>query len=396
MTILRRFLSSNLAVFLFVAGVHGVTTRGSARQAVDTELYVTIADQIRAGNWSGVFDPSRVLWTKTIYLVILAAARSISAAHWPLIMVAVNVACSAGAAVLLVALMRRASASIAAMAVALAFYVTCFDVFLWMRWVLTDPLYSFVALAVFVLAARPIVEPGAPRRYALLAAALTFAVFTRPPGLVLVALTVVAALWFWPRATGGPRLRRGLLAVVLIALAVAVAFRTWILHDPNRWPTDVLRPKIAEFAEREKTGEVLYDRKEAFRPPPRTYADHLVIEADRFVRFFQITAATHSRAHNAYNLLYFAALYLLGIFGAVHAFRSGDRRRRDLVRLTLLWIFGLAAYHALTVLDYDWRFRTPVMPQFMVLAAFGAEALLQRVTWRRTSSAARTALSSSK
>ena len=397
MTVLRRLLASNVAVFLLVAAVHGVTTRGTAIQGVDTEFYVGIADQVRAGTWSGVFDSSRVMWTKTIYVVLLAAARAISSVHWPLIMVALNVLCCAGTAVLLVALMRRATSSVLAVAVALAFYVTGFDIFTWMRWVLTDPLYSFAAMGVFVLVALPIVEPGAPRRYGLLAAALVFAVFSRPPGMVLVALTLVAALWFWPRGeTGEPRWRRGLLAAMLVVIVAGVAFRTSIVHDPGRWPVRPLRPKIVEFAAREKTGEVVFGRQETFRPPPRTYTDHLVIQADRFVRFFQFTSVTYSRGHNAYNLLYFIALYLLALVGVVHGFRSGDRRRRDLVRLTLLWLLAFAVYHAMTVLDYDWRFRTPVLPQMIVLAALGAEALLQRVTWRRTISAASVAFSSSK
>lgn len=392
MTILRRFLSSNLAVFLFVAAVHGVMTRANAIIGVDTQLYITLADQVRAGTWSGVFDSSRVLWTKTIYIVLLAAARAISSVHWPLIMVAVNVLCSAATAVLLVALMRRATSSLPATALALAFYVTGFDIFTWVRWVLTDTIYTLAALGVFVLVAIPILDPSAPRRHGLLAAALLFALFSRPPGMVLVALTAVAALWFWPP----PRLRRGLLATMLLVIVAAVGFRTYIVHDPGRWPVHPLRQKIHEFAAREKSGEVIFGRQEAFRPPARTAGDHLVIQADRFARFFQFTAAGYSRAHNLYNVLYFVALYLLALIGVVHGYRSADRRRRDLVRLTLLWFLAFAVYHAITVLDYDWRFRTPVMPQLIVLAALGAEALLQRVTWRRTSSAARVAFSSSK
>lgn len=389
MTILRRFVASNVAVFLVVAVLHGVMTRGHAIVGPDTGLYTKLADQVRGGDWSGVFDSSRVLWTKTVYIAILAAARAISDTRWALIMMAVNVAASAATAVLLVALMRRATSSVLAAAVALAFYVASFDVFTWVRWLLTDTLYTFVAMAVFVLAAAPVVDPHAPRRYGLLAVALLFALFTRPPGMVLIVLTSVAALWLWPPR----RLRRGLLASMLLAIVVAVTFRTYVVQDPSRWPAQPLRPKIAEFAAREKTGEVMFGRKETLRTPPRTYGDHLVMQADRFARFFQFTSPTFSRAHSIYNILYFVALYALAIIGGVYGYRSS---RRDLVRLTLLWFLAFAVYHAITVLDYDWRFRAPVMPQLFVLAAIGAELLAQRVTWLRTSSAARAAFSSLK
>src|SRR5207249_102818 len=114
-------------------------------------------------------------------------------------------------------------------------------------------------------------------------------------------------------------------------------------------------------------GEVVYDRPETSRRPPRTVSDHLVIKADRFVRFFQVTSSKYSWTHNAVNLAYFVPLYLFGVVGLVHGWRSADRRRRSLIRLLALWIGVYAFFHALTVLDFDWRFRTPLIPHLALL-----------------------------
>jgi hypothetical protein len=40
----------------------------------------------------------------------------------------------------------------------------------------------------------------------------------------------------------------------------------------------------------------------------------------------------------------------------------------------------MAALSGATVLDYDWRYRMPLMPQLILLSACGADALLRRQT----------------
>jgi hypothetical protein len=158
--------------------------------------------------------------------------------------------------------------------------------------------------------------------------------------------------------------------------------RTAVVQDPARWPLRFLQPRMVEFSGREKAGEVMQDRKESYRPPPHTMADHLVIQGDRFVRFFQVTAPTNSRRHNLINLAFFVPLYSLGLIGAAAGLAGRDRRRRNVVIALLLWIGVFAFFHALTILDYDWRFRLPLLPQMIFLATCGVDALAAR--WLRT------------
>jgi hypothetical protein len=112
------------------------------------------------------------------------------------------------------------------------------------------------------------------------------------------------------------------------------------------------------------------------------------MEGDRFVRFFQFTSVTFSRPHNLVNIAWFLSVYLLGIFGAARAFIDGNERRRAFVLANLLWIFAVAWFHALTELDFDWRYRMPILPQCIGLAACGVERLLAL----RSASSARVAL----
>lgn len=71
-------------------------------------------------------------------------------------------------------------------------------------------------------------------------------------------------------------------------------------------------------------------------------------------------------------LLYFIPLYGLGIVAVWKG------RPRAFVAALLMWIGVFALFHALTVLDFDWRHRMPLMPHFIALAACGADVLAAR------------------
>jgi uncharacterized membrane protein len=169
------------------------------------------------------------------------------------------------------------------------------------------------------------------------------AAITRPVGFFVIPL-VIAAEWFY----AGQEKRRSRALWVAFASIVAGAFllHAYFFQDMRRWPSDFLRPKLQYYAAREKGGEVVWDRPETFRPPPVTMTDHVVLEADRFVRFFQVTTPGNSSRHNLVAIVYYLPLYLLALVAVVTAPRSGDRRRKAVVEVTLLWILALAAVSA--------------------------------------------------
>lgn len=368
---LRRAASSRWLVFFLTLFVHGLTTRGKHASG-DTSLYIKLADEFAKNHFSGAFNLDAVRWTKAIYLLILAAARSWTPAHWVGVMLTLNVLCSAFAAVLLFDLAQRASRSAVTPYIALLFYLGCYEVFQWMHYVLTDPLYLAISFVPFYLVSRRILIEGEPPRTLLLILSIVAACFCRPPGAVLVPLVLFVLLVLVEQ-----RVSAKTATAIIVTLAVVALFvRAVVAHDPQSWPVPWLKPKIIELSLREKSGEVLQDRKECFRPPPQTATDHAIIVVDRFARFFQITTSGFSRMHNLINLAYFVPLYAFGLFAVIDAFRSDDRRRRAFVIALLMWIGVFAYFLALTALDFDWRFRTPLMPHLILLAMCGVDALI--------------------
>jgi len=364
-----KMLSKRWLVFFATVLVHGAATGGRPAASLDTVYYLSLIQS----DASATFNVGRLSWMKSFFLVILAGTRAISPAHWMGIMVALNIFCSGVVAVMLVELVKRATRSAIATPVAFFFYLGCFEVVQWMRFILTDLLYCGLSLIPFYLVARRLLTDGEPRRTWLLAISTLLAAFTRQPGVVLVPLILFAELVLIER-----RVRPKVAATIIIACAIAaIVVRTAAVNDPARWPFAFIKPRLIDHSQREKQlGEVIMGRRETFRPPARSAMDHVIIVADRYVRFFQVTTSGFSYVHNAINVVYFVALYGLGLIGVADAFRRNDRKRRALVIVTLMWIGVFDYLYALTTLDFDWRYRTTLIPHFILLAACGLDALV--------------------
>jgi hypothetical protein len=378
--LLRRGISSSIVVFVIVAAAFAIATRGRLLQSLDSALYLSLADSAQQGKVGTFTTPAQANFTVIVFPTLLAFVRHVAPVHWEAIMLALNVICGAITGTVLVKLVRDVTGSMVSAAAALLFYIAAYDVFSWIGWLLTDHIYTMLAVILFALLVRGITGGSARNRFRALKmyGLVALAVVTRPVGFVLLPLTLVTEWVFVRRDTNANR--RAVWIVFAAGVIVAIGVHAYFFQDMRRWPADFMRPKLQEYADREQRGEVVWDHPETFRPRPVSFGDHVVIEVDRFVRFFQVTSQRNSRAHNLYSILYYGALYALALFGVVTALRGRDRRRSAIVHVALLWILSAAALSAVSVLDYDWRYRLPLMPQLILLAACGADALLRRYT----------------
>src|SRR5881628_1261624 len=154
----RRGISSSIVVFVIVAAVFAITTRGHLRRSYDSDTYLSLADSAQQGKVGTFTTSTQANFTVVIFPALLAFVRNAAPVHWEAIMLAINVACAAVTAVLLVKIVREVSGSLAAAVAALLFYVAAYDVITWVNRLLTDNIYTMFAMIVFALAVRGITD----------------------------------------------------------------------------------------------------------------------------------------------------------------------------------------------------------------------------------------------
>lgn len=241
----------------------------------------------------------------------------------------------------------------------------------WDVYVLSDSLFlSVLALAVRSLAVQR-TEPS-PRHALAAAGALALVAVSRPVGVPLVLAWLAFDLL--PR---GHRARLGL-AGRAPALATMVLLVLLVATQSGRggWLATVVRPDWAAGA--------LVDQDPAFTyhytPVPgagvlgfalANLGPLLVMGVLKALLLFLPAVPRFSAVHVAANALTLVPTMALGLLGAATALR----RRPDLVAVLVAPAAVLVLVVAATFVDWDWRYRAPLVPLLAVLAGYAlAEA----------------------
>ncbi|HEX8621852.1 MAG TPA: hypothetical protein VF718_07755 [Allosphingosinicella sp.] len=316
----------------------------------------------------------------TLFATLLALLRLAFGEGWTTALVALDFAAHVVLAALVVRLAVRLTGSGPAGWGALLLYLGCFDLLLWVPIVLSDASFVFLAFAVFSLAAARILGDSKGWLKVLVPAAA--GVFYRPTGMVLLP----DLAWAIYLSRTGARVRRGavLAAVGAGAAALVLAF-AWLMQDPGRWPFAAFAGSFRTVAAGYALGEVVSGRLETFHAPPGQLVDFVLISADRFLHFFAFDAAEFSRAHAIVELAFFLPCYALAAWLAIALWRgrtafAAPERKVFLAAFGALFCYAL--FHGLVQVDYDWRYRVPILPHLILLAAGGIADLARRAEAR--------------
>jgi hypothetical protein len=368
---------------LLIGACHGIYTLAlGVRMAPDSRTYAHwSARLIESGfDYPQMLAEASVGFPAILYALfatLLALLRLAFGDGWAAALIALNLAAHVALGLLLVRLAARATGSGTAAWVALLLYLGCFDLLMWIPFVLSDATFVLLAFGIFTLAAARIL--GEARGWAAVLAPAAAGVFYRPTGMVLLPDLAWA---IYLSKTGGRALRRGplLAALAFIVAAGALAF-AWFVQEPARWPFEAFSTAFRIVAADYALGEVVSGRPETRHSPPAALSDFLLISADRLAHFFAIGAADYSAAHWLVELAFFLPCYGLALWLAVALWRGRTdfaAPERKVFLAAIGAILSYAIFHALVQVDFDWRYRVPILPHLILLAAGGAADLLGR------------------
>jgi hypothetical protein len=161
-------------------------------------------------------------------------------------------------------------------------------------------------------------------------------------------------------------------AVALLAAAAALVHAWFMLH-PEKWPLTAFAGWIRQLSGEYRRGIVVFDRPATFTAPPNSYLDFALLTARKWAFYFTPWLADYSGSHKVLNLVFFVPTYLLGA-AAVATYR--DRRAKFLL---LLFLIAFSAFHAMQQIDFDHRYRLPVLPALIILAGAGVPSRRQTI-----------------
>jgi len=238
------------------------------------------------------------------------------------------------------------------------------DYLLWPRYILTDTLFtSLVMFSIYSVTTR---THNHFRSYILIIATVFLLLFTRPSALPIA--TVILFFSFLP-SLSQTILTTKMLFIQLISLIFvsAILFSLVIMASTS----GVIESDYIDFSRTwVEKGQVIHDRPDTAIRYEGTYLGAAKLFLYRMVGFFTPFANSFSLGHNILNGLSLFGCYgiILGMFS--YSFRDFEKNNKRAMTIALLstLIISVAIFQSATVIDYDWRYRYPVIAPLILLA----------------------------
>jgi len=320
-----------------------------------------------------------------IYLYILAALEAAFGGQWVSAHMIVNVVALVG---MLFALLMLASTLFEKRIFVILTWgalVGCWEFLQWGGMTQSEPIFYLVSIISFALIYRGLSSVVPSKRFRLIGAGLLialFSIFLRPSGIPLAlfstAVSVGALSHHYLFGETPEYAIRRISAAIFLALLAGVPIAALILMDPSLLP-EALELKFLEYHDQASRGVVINSRPETYLTPGSDYTHYLVLILVRMAAYFDFVARDFSRAHNIINVIYFVPFYFLALVGGIFALsqtKNPPRTEIDFIFLATVYVMLFAAFHASTLVDFDWRYRSPVHPIMILFAVAGLRSFV--------------------
>lgn len=250
-------------------------------------------------------------------------------------------------------------------------FPACIEFTTWPRYYLTDIAYSFfVMLAVHLFLAKK-----NTRNYIYFPLICMF--FTR-----LVAPAYIFSLLLYKFLVNKIRSLKDLGFLLLLLISVSLIIYTILIKYIDNF-SEIKEGQIYIVIELLKSGWVIHDRVDYIFPNTFSHIEILTIVSLRFFSFFSPYAYSFSMVHIASNFVIFFAI----LFSTIRCIKLANQQGKNsnvYKYIFLIFILStfIALFHAFTLIDYDWRYRFPLLLPMLISIGFNLDFLLLRVVNR--------------
>jgi hypothetical protein len=290
---------------------------------------------------------------------------------WGYALIAINIFCQTATAYLLLKIVRLVTGSIFLSLLSLGIYCLAFDAFTWSRYLLSESVFLFLNFLVFFYLIKCFIVPVQRTSWdlAMLWTTCLFTAFYRPHGLITLLSVIVISL--------NPNFLRKYSAKIVLAIffagIIGVFFsHAFVLLNYHTWKSFPLYSWIDFNAGFYRLGVIVHSRPETYLPEPTSYLSYVKITFVRFIQFFNFFPSGWSLAHRMLSSIFFLPVYLF-MSKSIWRIINDDMPKERVVicLLALAYILGIAGLSAVSILDFDWRYRVSLYPFFVLVAVLG-------------------------
>ena len=375
----KNILITVFALTILIWGSYALYS--GAKMAPDSYSYAKWADVLIANNFNVVSyqktmdsGPTSLLYIGFIGLV--AMTKIIAGSFWPQLIAVINIILGTLLAVMLADLIYIFTKSKLSVWVTFILYAFNFEIMLWSRFALSDISYMFLNFLIFYLIARAFLANNDHRaRYWVVILFVFLAnIFYRPTAIVMIPV-VLFAFYLYNRKKD----MKWKIFFVFLSFFVVISMLIHAAVIKNMCSLPPGKSILGDFAVfLYQKGIVIHDRPHTYHHVPSALLDYFFITTDKFIHYFYFLDQSFSLKHKVVNCMFFVPLYGLSVLGVISAAREQNNSiKRSLVALSVIVIVSYSLFHSVTLIDFDWRYRLPILPYMLFISGLGISLLAQ-------------------
>jgi hypothetical protein len=357
----------------------------------DSGTYIAWADQLIALNFDVLAYVKQVDFVVPpffylLQVLIVALLKQALGANWALCFHGLNLCC---VVVVLMAYWRSAlRLAIRPWAIAMGFLAlsVSVDLLIWPHYMLSDTMYMALAMlavyaAIGVMQSAGSSQGASTGRVLPVVNTVLLLLFwcllltvSRPSSPPLVFALALSPCLPWLSGYLGTT-GRLLVAIVTGGLLLALGYAT-LAWDALHTDPQALSSAWRLITEHLREGGIIHHRLETYQPTPQSMMDVFAIYLRRLLWFFSPYAQGFSLTHVLIKSAQ-ATLIFVGLLCCLMSYSHCASMHQASILLLIMVVLGQAFYHSAVLIDYDWRYRAPVIAPLILLATLGLSAMLR-------------------
>ncbi|WP_440677253.1 hypothetical protein [Candidatus Pelagibacter sp. HIMB1587] len=247
------------------------------------------------------------------------------------------------------------------------------DMLTWPRFILSDVIYIFLVISSVYIVLNIIINNKID--YIKLGLIILLLLSSRPSSIPVIFSIFLFMLFLKFKILVKKKYILLILLVMIISTPFIFGFFYLFLeHNMSD------KPKIEFLINMVNEGMIIHDRSDTWVSSPNNFFDLVIIYALRMVNFFNPYASTFSILH---ILLNFIQTILIVISLTIWLFFVSSIEIKDKLYLFIILLsLSVASFHSFILIDYDWRYRFPIILPLIMFIPISLEMILKKINFR--------------
>ena len=250
------------------------------------------------------------------------------------------------------------------------------DLLIWPRFILSDMIYSFLVLLSTYFIIKSIIRNKI--NYFGIVVVIIFLLASRPSSIpVIVAIflfIIISKFQIFSKFKIFSKQINKLMFVLITFISIPFILSLVYLFIEYNF-NDIA--KVNYITGMVKEGMIIHDRPNTWVNAPSNFIDIKHIYFLRLINFFNPYASTFSVLHIALNV--FQILIILSSLLIWLLITDYTKSQNKLFFFVILLSFSVASFHSFILIDYDWRYRFPIILPMLMLFPISLEIIIKKI-----------------